>query len=224
MPSLKELTTTRMMQLILVALILCSAEVVFAGEEQRGMEKRITTTNEETAGSASEANIVKAKRHAVGSWFGRAVPIDTICPPGAPGCPVPKEVVMLLTINKDGTIIATNSSALSAAAPTTAHGQWMPDLANGIRGELTLLLFSPEGTLRGGLKDVFNANMPSQDEMQGTLDRIFYSFASAPGDVIVDGDGFPLPNPLDPPTACATTPGCLEVGQFSFILRRVAVH
>ena len=40
---------------------------------------------------------------AVGSWLGRAVPVpgETICPPGAPGCPVPPEIVMIFTVNAE---------------------------------------------------------------------------------------------------------------------------
>src|ERR1019366_8047041 len=68
-----------------------------------------------------------AAHPAVGSWLGRAVPIPghTLCPAGAAGCPVPPEIIMLFTVNQDGTFIAIDSNIFKGGNHTTAHGQWV---------------------------------------------------------------------------------------------------
>src|SRR5262249_59355387 len=58
---------------------------------------------------------------AIGSWFGRAIPQNTICPAGSPGCPVPPEIVMIFTVNADGTFIGIDSNIFAGGNHTTAH-------------------------------------------------------------------------------------------------------
>ena len=160
---------------------------------------------------------------AVGSWFGRAVPVPgfTICPPGAPGCPIPTEIVMVFTINKDGTFIGSDSNIFAGGNHTTAHGQWERNESRSIKGAYTFLQSSPAGVFIGGFKNLLRATVVSPDELQGRFDAFLYTYTSPAGAVIVDGDGFPTPSPLAPPSECATTAGCTHFGEFSFVVRRV---
>ncbi|HEX8029566.1 MAG TPA: hypothetical protein VF491_13925 [Vicinamibacterales bacterium] len=161
---------------------------------------------------------------AVGSWFGRAVPVPggTICPPGAPGCPVPTEIVMVLTINKDGTFVATETNMAGGANHSTGHGAWERTDSRSINGAYTLLQNSPSGALIGGFKNLFHATAVSADELQGGLNAFLYAYAGPGGAVITDSDGFPTPSPLAPSSECATTPGCTHLGEFTFVVRRIA--
>lgn len=161
---------------------------------------------------------------AIGSWFGRAVPKDTICPPGAPGCPVPPEIVMIFTVNADGTFIGIDSNIFAGGNHTTAHGQWDRKGPRSIKAEFTLLQSSPAGIFIGGFKNLFNATVVTRDEMHGTIDAHLYNYTDAAGHAIVDADGFPTPSPLEPASECSSTPGCTHLGTFSFIVRRVKVH
>lgn len=177
------------------------------------------------AGGATPSNAT-VFHDAVGSWFGRAVPVpgETICPPGAPGCPVPPEIVMIFTVNADGNFIGIDSNIFAGGDHTTAHGQWVRDGHRGIKAEFTLLQSSPDGVFIGGFKNLFNATMVSRDEMQGSIDARLYAYTDATGAAIVDGDGFPTPSPLAPASACDTTTGCTHLGKFSFLVRRVKVN
>jgi hypothetical protein len=163
---------------------------------------------------------------AVGSWFGRAVavPGETLCPPGAPGCPVPAEIVMIFTVNADGNFIGIDSNIFAGGDHTTAHGQWVRDGNRGIKAEFTLLQSSPAGVFIGGFKNLFEAVLTTRDEMRGSIDARLYSYTDASGAAIVDGDGFPTPNPLAPASECASTAGCTHLGKFSFLVRRVKVN
>jgi hypothetical protein len=165
-------------------------------------------------------------QHAVGSWFGRAVPVpgETICPPGAPGCPVPPEIVMIFTVHGDGTFIGIDSNIFAGGDHTTAHGQWQRAGSRRIKAEFTLLQSSPEGVFIGGFKNLFTATLVDRDEMQGSIDARLYSYTDATGTTLVDADGFPTPNPLAPAAECDTTPGCTHLGRFSFTVRRVKVN
>lgn len=171
------------------------------------------------------ANAAPVFQDAIGSWFGRAVPVpgQTICPPG-PGCPVPPEVVMIFTVGGDGTFIGHDSSMFLGGSHSTAHGQWERSDPRGIRGEFVLLQAEPTGALVGGFKDVFEATVVSRDEMRGSIDMRFYGFAYYGGIATVDSDGFPTPSPLAPASECSATPGCIHLGAFSFLGRRVKVQ
>lgn len=164
-------------------------------------------------------------QNAVGSWFGRAVPVpgQTICPPG-PGCPVPAEIVMIFTVHQDGTFIGIDSNIFAGGDHTTAHGQWKRAGHKSIQAEFTLLQSSPEGVFIGAFKNLFNATLVNRDEMQGGIDARLYEFTDATGATIVDDDGFPVPSPLVPASECGTTPGCTHLGKFSFTVRRVKVN
>lgn len=161
---------------------------------------------------------------AIGSWFGRAIPQNTICPAGSPGCPVPPEIVMIFTVNADGTFIGIDSNIFAGGNHTTAHGQWDRKGPKSIKAEFTLLQSSPAGVFIGGFKNLFNATVINPDEMHGTIDAHLYNYTTATGAAIVDADGFPTPSPLAPASECASTPGCTHLGTFSFIVRRVKVH
>ena len=163
---------------------------------------------------------------AVGSWFGRAVPVpgETICPPGAPGCPVPPEIVMIFTVNADGNFIGIDSNIFAGGDHTTAHGQWVRDGNRRIKAEFTLLQSSPAGVFIGGFKNLFNARLVAHDEMQGSIDARLYSYTDPTGATLLDANGFPTPNPLAPASECETTAGCTHLGAFSFVVRRVKVN
>ncbi len=162
---------------------------------------------------------------AIGSWMGRAVPVPgkTICVPGSPGCTVPPEIVMVFTVSADGTFIGIDSNIFVGGTHTTAHGQWTIDGIKSIKAAFTFLQSGPNDVFIGGFKNIFKATPVSPDRMEGTIDAYLYQYTNpATGQVIVDADGFPVPNPLAPPSACATTAGCVPLGQFSFKVRRVS--
>jgi hypothetical protein len=172
------------------------------------------------------ANNATAFHSAVGSWFGRAVPVpgETICPPGTPGCPVPPEIVMIFTVNADGNFIGIDSNIFAGGDHTTAHGQWTRNGHRGIKAEFTLLQSSPDGVFIGGFKNLFKATMTERDEMRGSIDARLYSYTDATGAALVDADGFPTPSPLAPASECVATTGCTHLGKFSFLVRRVKVN
>ncbi|MEI6666859.1 MAG: hypothetical protein WCP29_01785 [Acidobacteriota bacterium] len=165
---------------------------------------------------------------AIGSWFGRAIPVlSTVpCPPGSPGCPVPPEIVMIFTVNADGTFIGIDSNIFAGGTHSTAHGEWLPSGQRSIKAEFTLLQSAPGGLFIGGFKNLFSATVASRDEMTGAIDAYLYAYTdpSTGGRTIVDADGFPTPSPLEPASECGSTPGCQHLGQFSFKVRRVSVH
>ncbi len=164
---------------------------------------------------------------AAGSWFGRAVPKPgaTICDPfSAPAgtCPVPKEIVMVFTLNKDGTFIGIDSNIFSGATHSTAHGQWSPVYPSGVTATFTLLQSGTNGVFLGGFKNLFQAQVVDYDKLEGTIDAYLYFYTNpATGAAIVDSDGLPTPSPLSPPSQCSP-PGCLHMGVFTFKARRVA--
>jgi hypothetical protein len=95
-----------------------------------------------TSAASSEQNVTF--HDAVGSWFGRAVPVpgETICPPGSAGCPVPLEIIMQFTISEDGTMNAIDSN-IFGALHTPAHSQWEPAGQRSVRAAFTLMLAEP---------------------------------------------------------------------------------
>ncbi|HSL23905.1 MAG TPA: hypothetical protein VK886_20390 [Vicinamibacterales bacterium] len=178
-----------------------------------------------TAAQRGGANATPVSHDAIGSWFGRAVPVpgQTICDPG-PGCPVPPEIVMIFTVGGDGTFIGIDSNIFAGGNHSTAHGQWKRSGPRSIRAEFTLLQSSPTGTFIGGFKNLFDATVVSRDEMRGSIDARLYTYTDATGAAIVDADGFPTPSPLAPASGCSTTAGCTHLGTFSFLVRRVKVQ
>lgn len=168
---------------------------------------------------------------AVGSWFGRAVPLPggTICPAGADGCPVPKEIVMVFTINDDGTFIGIDSNIFAGGNHTTAHGQWRSVWPASVNATFTLLQSSPAApnspaVFIGGFKNLFTATVIDHNTMQGQIDAYLYSYTDPKtGLTITDADGFPTPSPLTPASQCSP-PGCVHLGIFTFKVKRVAVE
>lgn len=166
---------------------------------------------------------------AVGSWLGRAIPIasTTACPVGAAGCPIPKEIIMLFTINGDGTMIAIDSNIFAGANHSTAHGQWVARGYGVVHATFSLLQSGPTGIFIGGFKNLFDGTMSDSNNMTGTLHAYLYSYTTATGAVIVGPDGLPSPNPLTNPALCSSlTPAgaCTHFGDFSFIAQRIQIE
>jgi hypothetical protein len=163
-------------------------------------------------------------RSAVGSWFGRAVPIPgkTLCTPGNLGCPVPAEIVMVFTVHADGTFIGIDSNIFAGGNHSTAHGEWNPTSPKSIKAAFTLLQSAPNGTFIGGFKNLFEATVTDADAMEGSINAFLYTYTDAAGRTINDREGFPTPSPLEAPEACNPAFGCTALGQFSFKVKRVA--
>ncbi|MEQ1886079.1 MAG: hypothetical protein ABL967_13530 [Bryobacteraceae bacterium] len=160
----------------------------------------------------------------VGSWFGRAIPANTICPPGAPGCAVPPEIVMVFTVHGDGTFIGIDSNIFQGGSHSTAHGQWTYDLSGKMKATFTLLQSSPTGVFIGGFKNLFSATMVNPDRMEGEINAFLYLYADQNGRAIVDSDGLPTPSPLEDPSLCNPQQGCVPLGTFTFKAKRVNVQ
>jgi hypothetical protein len=162
---------------------------------------------------------------AVGSWFGRAVPISPFCEPGSAGCPIPAEIVMLPTFMADGNFIGIDSQTFGGGAHTTAHGQWELINRHAIRANWVFLQSGPGDVFIGGFRMRLQGEMVNPNAMIGKINAFFFPFTDANGAVILDPEtGFPDPDPLTPlgdfiedPADCTT--GCLAV--FEFLIRRV---
>src|SRR5262245_20891074 len=128
---------------------------------------------------------------AIGSWFGRAIPQNTICPAGSPGCPVPPEIVMIFTVNADGTFIGIDSNIFAGGNHTTAHGQWERKGPKRIKAESTLLKPSPAGLFTAGFKNLFNATVINPDERPGRIDAHPYTYTTRTGAPIAAADASP---------------------------------
>jgi len=165
-----------------------------------------------------------SNKDAVGSWFGRAVPVPgkTLCEPGNLGCPVPAEIVMVFTIHADGTFIGIDSNIFAGGNHSTAHGEWVATSNKSIKAAFTLLQSAPIGTFIGGFKNLFEATVTEPDRMEGSINAFLYQYTDASGKTINDADGFPTPSPLEAPEACQPAKGCTPLGQFSFKVKRVA--
>lgn len=161
---------------------------------------------------------------AIGSWFGRAVPIpgQTICEPGTPNCAVPPEIVMVFTVHEDGTFIGIDSNIFAGGSHSTAHGEWTALGPASIKAAFTLLQSAPNGVFLGGFKNLFEANVINQNRMEGKIHAFLYLYTDANGKVITDADGFPTPSPLSPPDQCSPAVGCIPLGSFSFKVQRVS--
>ena len=158
---------------------------------------------------------------AVGSWWGRAIPSNTVCTKAQdPTCPVPNEIVMVFTIFSDRTFIGIDSNIFSGSTHSTAHGAWTPLPDGSLIARFTLLQSAPTGVMLGGFTNIFKANLSDDDNMTGTIDAFLYLYANADGSSIVGADGLPTPNPLGAPTCVAPT--CQALGQFTFKAQRVA--
>lgn len=162
---------------------------------------------------------------AVGCWFGRAIPIpgQVVCVPGSAGCAVPNEIIMVFTINADGTFIGIDSNIFKGGTHSTAHGQWVSRSYGTVNATFTLLQEGPNGIFIGGFKNLFEATLSDENNMTGQIHAYLYSYTDANGNAIVGANGLPTPSPLTPPSAC-TPPGCVFLGSFSFIAQRVNVE
>jgi hypothetical protein len=176
--------------------------------------------------SGLESPRLPGSQLAVGSWFGRAIPAPgkTVCTPGSAGCAVPTEIIMVFTIMADGNFIGIDSNIFQGGTHSTAHGQWVPRGYGVVHATFTLL--QETGTLFiGGFKNIFDATLSDANNMTGTIQAYLYLYTDSNGNAIVNpATGLPTPNPLTPPSLCATTPGCVPLGEFTFIAQRVEVE
>ncbi len=165
---------------------------------------------------------------AVGSWFGRAVPIDPFCEPGTVGCPVPPEVIMTPTFFADGVFMGSDSLAFGAPR-TAAHGQWIVTGDHQILATMVLLQGSPEGdAFVGAFRTRFTGEIVDRNRLEGFVDVYFFPFVDENGAAIIDPDtGFPIPDPLQSLGDVITNPaeclppvnGCLAV--LEYVVRRI---
>jgi hypothetical protein len=163
---------------------------------------------------------------AVGSWFGRAVPVDPFCEPETQGCPVPKEIVMLPTFYADRNFVGIDSQTFGGGAHTTAHGEWTFNGPGGVKANFVFLQ-SSDNVFVGGFRMRLHGQMASPDLMTGKINAFFFPFTDQTGSVVLDPETqYPVPDPLTPlgefiddPANCDPQTGCLAV--FEFTLRRV---
>lgn len=165
-------------------------------------------------------------RYAVGSWFGRAVPVagQTLCAPGSAGCAVPAEIIMVFTIHGDGTFVGIDSNIFAGGSHSTAHGQWVPSGPNSVHATFTLLQQAPNGVFLGGFKNLFDATVVDPNTIPGQINAFLYLYTTPERKAIVDAEGLPTPSPLGAPSASSTTPGCVPLGKFTFRAHRVDVQ
>lgn len=170
------------------------------------------------------------KSKVVGSWFGRAVPMDPWCEIGSAGCPVPPEITMLPTFFADGNFIGIDSQTFGGGAHTTAHGQWVRIGSKTIEANFVFLQSDATDTFVGGFRMRMWAESTGQHTLHGYINAWFFPFTDENGRVVVDPEtGFPVPDPLQPlgdfifdPAQCDPSLGCF--GVFEFTVRRVAVN
>jgi hypothetical protein len=164
------------------------------------------------------------ERTAVGSWFGRATPVNPICPPGSAGCPIPHEIVMLPSFFSDGNFIGIDSQVFSGFH-STAHGKWVRERDDQVSADFMWLQSAPgdltkfEGAFRVGLTGQLDPRDPNR--MIGQITPYFFPFVGPNNLVILSPNGLPVPDPLGAPlpAACSPAAGCL--GVFQFTLRRI---
>jgi hypothetical protein len=164
---------------------------------------------------------------AVGSWFGRAVPVNPFCAPGSQDCPVPKEIVMLPTFYADGNFVGIDSQTFGGGAHTTAHGEWKLSGPDTVAANFVFLQSGAGNVFVGGFRMRLHGEMVSSNLMTGKINAFFFPFTDENGEVVLDPEtGYPSPDPLTPlgefiedPAACNPADGCL--GFFEFTLRRI---
>jgi len=171
----------------------------------------------------SVGSLAVPSTRAVGSWWGRAIPSNTICTKAQdPTCPVPSEIIMVFTFHEDRTFIGIDSNIFSGGSHSTAHGVWEARPNGGLDARFTLLQSAPNGVFLGGFTNIFRATLTDDDTLDGTIDAYLYLYTRADGSAVVGADGLPTPSPLDAPTCAAPT--CQALGQFSFKAKRVKVR
>ncbi len=156
----------------------------------------------------------------IGTWFGRAVPVNPFCKPGTQGCPIPPEVVMTPVFSPDGSFIG-NDSLTFYAPHTTAHGQWVSRGWGQAEVHYLFLTSDPSG-LTGALRFRFIVEDVRLGVATGTTTAYFYPFVDENGQVILDEEGFPTPSPVEgvlPEECLPGVNGCLAT--FRFKIRRI---
>lgn len=177
------------------------------------------------AGSAEK--VLRPDNRIVGSWFGRAEPIDPFCPPGTAGCPVPPEVIMTPVFNADG--VMGGSDSLTFGLPhAAAYGEWKLTGKGKMEATLVFLQGGPDNIFLGAFRTRYTGQLVGSNRLEGYVNVFFFPFADDTGAAILDPDtGFPLPDPLTPlgdfitdGTQCSPlTNGCIAV--LKFVVRRI---
>ena len=168
----------------------------------------------------------QAKKNIVGSWFGRATPIDPFCEPGSEGCPLPAEIIMTPTFFADGLFMG--SDHLTFFTPRTAgHGAWIHTGKNTMEATMVIIQADDAGDFTGAFRVRFAGELVSKDLLEGLVNVHFFPFVDTEGNVVLDPQtGHPIPDPLTPlgefitdSVNCSPAAGCL--GLYEFSVRRV---
>jgi len=162
----------------------------------------------------------------VGSWFGRAVPIDPFCEPGTAGCIVPPEVIMTPTFFADGVFMGSDN--LTFGTPRTpGHGSWMRTGPGQAESTMVILQGDSDNHFIGAFRVRFLVNVKERDRLTGYVTVHFFPFVDGQGLAVLDPEtGNPIPDPLTglgpfitDPALCSPVEGCLALLEFD--LRRI---
>lgn len=208
-------TSSRILAFGLAAVVLCA--VPLAAQSESG-----------AAGPVEK--VLRPNSKVVGSWFGRAEPIDPFCPPGTPDCPVPPEVIMTPVFFADGIMGGTDS--LTFGLPhAAAFGEWRLTDKETMEATLVFLQGGPDNTFLGAFRTRYIGQLVGSNRMEGYVNVFFFPFADDTGATVLDPDtGFPLPDPLTPlgefitdGTQCLPpVNGCIAV--LKFVVRRITTR
>lgn len=181
---------------------------------------------EREAVTTTDKAVLRVNSRAVGSWFGRAVPIEPFCEPGTSGCPVPREVIMTPTFFADGVFMGSDS--LTFGAPhTAAHGHWVRTGHNSLEANVIFLGGDADNHFIGAFRIRYLGEIVRQDRMEGFVNVWFFPFVDDSGAAVLDPEtGYPIPDPLTDlgdvitdPANCRIDQGCLAV--LEFVVRRI---
>jgi hypothetical protein len=167
-----------------------------------------------------------SRNNIIGSWFGRATPVDPFCEPGSEGCPLPAEIIMTPTFFADGVFMG--SDHLTFFTPRTAgHGSWIHTSNKTMEATMVIIQADDAGNFIGAFRVRFAGELVSQDLLEGLVNVHFFPFVDVEGNVVLDPDnGHPIPDPLTPlgefitdSANCSPAMGCL--GLYEFSVRRI---
>ena len=167
-----------------------------------------------------------SRNNIIGSWFGRATPIDPFCEPGSEGCPLPAEIMMTPTFFADGAFMG--SDHLTFVTPRTAgHGSWIHTGKKMIEATMVIIQADDAGNFIGAFRVRFAGKLVSQDLLEGLVNVHFFPFVDVEGNVVLDPEtGHPIPDPLTSlgefitdSANCSPEMGCL--GLYEFSVRRI---
>lgn len=167
-----------------------------------------------------------SRQEFLGSWLGRATPVDPRCEPGTEGCVIPKEIVMLFTVYADGTFVGIDSQTFGGGLHTTAHGEWILTGSKSFEATFTFLQ-SDNGNFVGAFRNRMRAESVDHHSLEGQINAWFFPFTDENGLVILDPEtGNFVPDPfqslgefITDSSQCRAEAGCF--GIFRFLVRRV---